>query len=492
MMPPGCEVDGDGHLASAGHDLTDLAARFGTPLYIFNEEVIRARCRAYRHAFATYAPGVRVAYAGKAFLTTAMAALIAEEGLHLDVVSGGELQTALSGGMPAERIHFHGNNKLPAEVEFALTAGIGCTVIDNFYELDLVADTAARLHQRADVLLRVAPGVEAHAHAYMQTGKQDSKFGFDLESGQALAAARLVIERPSLRLRGLHAHIGSQLLDTAAYTIEVARLITLAAAIRRDCDAEIHELNIGGGLGIRYVDDDVPPEPEAVAGAVIAAVTTGCRAHDLPLPVLACEPGRSIVGPAGIALYTVGASKRVPGLTPYVAVDGGMGDNIRPALYGATYTVVVANRMHQPHTERVHVVGRYCESGDFLAKDAPVPELRPGDLLAFFGAGAYQLPMASNYNRVPRPAAVLVSQGHADLILARESVEDLLRQDRMPEHLARAGAGARGPGQRDAAASASPRTGSDTAASASPPNGISSSASPGTRAAGADGAGGNP
>ncbi len=459
MLPPGCEVDGQGHLLSAGHDLTALAARFGTPLYVFNEEEIRARCRAFRQAFAGYGPGVRVAYAGKAFLTTAIAALVAEEGCHLDVVSGGELQTGLFGGMPADRIRFHGNNKQAAEVEAALAAGIDRIVLDNFHEIDLVAAIAARTSLRADVLLRVAPGVEAHAHAYMQTGKQDSKFGFDLASGQALAAARAVARHPSLRLCGLHAHIGSQLLDTTAYALEVGRLIELSAAIRAACDVDVEELNVGGGMGIRYVDDDVPPEPDAVAATIIAAVEDGCRRHGLPLPVLACEPGRAIVGQAGIALYTVGASKRVPGLTPYVSVDGGMGDNIRPALYGAAYTVVVANRMGEPQAERVHIVGRYCESGDFLAKEVAVPALRAGDLVAFLGAGAYQLPMASNYNRVPRPAAVLVSRGRADLILARESIADLLRQDRIPPHLA-AGAPQ---GHLDAAATAASGTSTLTA-----------------------------
>jgi diaminopimelate decarboxylase len=436
MLPPGCEVDGDGHLRSAGHDLAALAKRFGTPLYVFNEEVIRARCRAFRQAFAGYGPGMRVAYAGKAFLTTAMAAIVADEGCHLDVVSAGELQTGLAGGMPAERIRFHGNNKQPAEVEAALAAGVGRIVLDNLHEIDLVAETAARLRQQAEVLLRVAPGVEAHTHAYIQTGKQDSKFGFDLASGQALDAARAVAGRSELRLRGLHAHIGSQLLDPEPYAIVIARLGALAAEIRRETDQSIDELNIGGGMGIRYVADDLPPEPDAIAAAVIGAVERTCRANDLPLPALGCEPGRAIVGEAAIAVYTVGSSKRVPGLTPYVAVDGGMGDNIRPALYGARYTVVAPTRMQDPPGESVHIVGRYCESGDFLAKDVRLPALGPGDLVAFLGAGAYQLPMASNYNRVPRPAAVLVSQGRADLILARESLDDLLRQDRMPAHLA--------------------------------------------------------
>lgn len=448
MLPPGCEVDGQGHLMSAGHDLTELAARFGTPLYVFNEEAIRSRCRAFRQAFAGYGPGVRVAYAGKAFLTTAIAAIVAEEGCHLDVVSAGEMQTALVGGMPANRIRFHGNNKQVEEVEAALAAGIDRIVLDNFHEIDLVGAAAARLSLRADVLLRVAPGVEAHAHAYMQTGKQDSKFGFDLASGQALAAARAVVRHPALRLRGLHAHIGSQMLDTTAYALAVARLMELAAAMRAELDLDTEEINVGGGVGIRYVDDDVPPEPDAVAATIVEAVREGCRAHRLPPPVLACEPGRSVIGQAGIALYTVGAAKRVPGLTPYISVDGGMGDNIRPALYGATYSVVVAGRMDAPQAERVHIVGRYCESGDFLAKEVALPELRAGDILAFLGAGAYQLPMASNYNRVPRPAAVLVSRGRADLILARESVADLLRHDRLPPHLT---AGAR-PAQLDAAA----------------------------------------
>lgn len=436
MLPDGFTVDERDHLLCAGHDLCALADRYGTPLYVLNEEAIRARCRAYRQAFAAYRPGIRVAYAGKAFLTLAIAALIAQEGLHLDVVSGGELATGLQGGMPARRIALHGNNKSAEEIEAAVGAGIGRIVLDNFREIDLVAAAAERAGNRADVLLRVAPGIDAHAaHAYVQTGEQDSKFGFDLASGQALAAAGLVAGKPSLRLLGLHAHIGSQVLEPAPYARTVERLVELGAAIRSRYDLPLAELNVGGGVGVRYTAADQPPSPATVARAVIGAVTAACRAHDLPLPVLGCEPGRSITAEAGVALYTIGATKRVPGLTPYVAVDGGMGDNIRPALYGSAYTIAVADRVHAAADESVHVVGRYCESGDFLAKGARLPHLEPGDRLAFFAAGAYQLAMASNYNRVPRPAAVLARRNHAEVILERESEADLLRRDRLPPHL---------------------------------------------------------
>jgi diaminopimelate decarboxylase len=275
----------------------------------------------------------------------------------------------------------------------------------------------------------------------VRTGTQDSKFGFDLASGQALEAARRVAGLAGLRLRGLHAHLGSQLLDAEPYAAAVDRLLDLAAAVRAATDRELEELNVGGGVGIAYLPGEVGLSPQAFAATVMAAVSEGCRRRDLPPPVLGCEPGRAIVGEVGVAVYTVGSQKRVPGLPPYVAVDGGMGDNIRPALYGSAYRVVVANRMRDPAEERVTVVGRYCESGDFLAKDVPVPRLRAGDRLAMLAAGAYQLPMASNYNRVPRPAALLVRSGHADVILTRETYDDLLRQDRIPPHLAAPAAG---------------------------------------------------
>jgi diaminopimelate decarboxylase len=434
-LPPGCSVNPAGRLCCAGFDVVDLVARYGSPLYVFNEDVIRGTCRAYRAAVGAYPGGAVVAYAAKACLTLALAAVVAQEGLHLDVVSGGELQTALAAGFPAARMHFHGNNKGVGEIEAALEAGVGRFVVDNFRELDLLDAAARRLGVRQDVLLRVAPGIEAHTHEYIRTGGQDSKFGFDLQSGQVLEAARRVSGLAGIRCLGLHAHVGSQILDTAVVAPLVEALLDAAAGVRAATGAALEELNLGGGPGIRYAGEERTVPPAEWVAAVSAAVVEGCRRRDLPLPTLVLEPGRSIVGEAGIALYTVGATKRVPGLVPWVAVDGGMGDNIRPALYGAVYTVAAAGRMRAAPEERVHVVGRFCESGDFLARSVDLPRLEPGEVLAFFSAGAYQYPMASNYNRVPRPCLLLVSTGRCDVMVERETVADLLRRDRLPEHL---------------------------------------------------------
>ncbi len=433
-LPPGCGVDADGRLISGGCDVVRLAERFGTPLYIFNESVIRQQCRAYRRAFDSYAGGATVAYAAKAFLSQAMAAIVASEGLHLDVVSGGELYTALQAGFPASRIYFHGNNKSDDEIAMACEAGIGSFVVDNPHELARVDLEGRARGRRQRVLLRVAPGIEAHTHEYVRTGTQDSKFGFDLETGQAMDAARLAAAAPGVELAGLHAHIGSQILDTAAMEPLAQVLVALATEIRRETDVVMGELNLGGGAGIQYREEQ-SPSPTAFARAMGDAVVAACTAADLRLPRLAVEPGRSIVGQAAIAVYRVGAQKHVPGLVPYIAVDGGMGDNIRPSLYGAEYTVVVANRMGAPATQRAHVVGRYCESGDFLARDVSLPSVRTGDLLAFYCAGAYQLPMASNYNRVPRPCVLLVQEGQADVMVERETFADMDARERLPERL---------------------------------------------------------
>jgi len=435
VLPPGCAVDARGHLQAGGCDVPDLATRYGTPLYVFNEDVLREKCRAYRCALADYEGGAAVAYAGKACLTVAIAALMAQEGMHLDVVSAGELHTALAAGFPASRIIFHGNNKGEAEVALALDAGVGRLVVDNFHELAMLDRAASARGVRQRVLIRVAPGIEAHTHDYIRTGSQDSKFGFDLQTGQALEAARRCAAAPGLEWMGLHAHIGSQILETTPLLPLTELLLDLAVEIRGATDLALQELNLGGGAGIRYRDERTLA-PADVVQAMVAAVRRGCRARDLPPPLLSVEPGRSIVGEAGIAVYSVGAEKRVPGLTPWIAVDGGMGDNIRPALYQAEYSVAVAGRMRDPAEETVHVVGRYCESGDFLAHGVRLPRLNPGDLLAFFSAGAYQYPMSSNYNRVPRPCLLLVGGGQADVMVERETCADLIARDRLPPRLA--------------------------------------------------------
>lgn len=417
----------------------ELARRLGTPLYLYDEEKIRSACRRFLQAVSPPAPGMplgKIFYAGKAFLTLAMVRLIHEEGLGLDAVSGGELHTALAAGLPPERIVFHGNNKQPREVEEAVRAGVGLFVADNFRELDLLEETLSREDKTQELLLRVAPGVEAHTHEYILTGQQDSKFGFDPASGQLLEAARRVARTPRLRFRGLHCHIGSQILDRQPY-LEAARvMVGLMARVQEEAGLETEILDLGGGFGIHYLPEDDPPDPAGVIRAVAEEVARGCRERGLRLPVLAFEPGRSVVGEAAIALYTVGAVKRVPGLRTYVSVDGGMGDNPRTALYGAAYWACSASRPLAPREEEVRLVGRFCESGDVLIPRLEMPRLEPGEVVAVFSAGAYQYSMASNYNRCPRPAVLLVAQGgKPEVIVARESYRDLLSHDRVPPHL---------------------------------------------------------
>lgn len=428
-------VNAHGHLVWAGCDVVELAERYGTPLYVLDESVIRSRCRAYHAGFAAYGSRADVAYAGKALLTMAIARLMHQEGMHLDVVSGGELHVALRAGFPAERIVFHGNNKSRTELATAIAVGVGRIIVDNFHELDLLAQLLGG-GGRQRVLLRVAPGIEAHTHDYIRTGSQDSKFGFDLQSGQVVDAVARGAEVPGLEIVGLHAHIGSQILDVAAIVPLVQTMLDLVVQVRDDAPGVVTELNLGGGPGIRYTEERALP-PEEFAQAIVDAVVRGCADRELPLPHLMVEPGRSIVGEAGLAIYRVGAQKRVAGLIPYCSVDGGMGDNIRPALYGAEYTALLANRRPPASAavEPVHIVGRYCESGDFLAKAVPLPPLEPGDLLALPSAGAYQYPMSSNYNLVPRPCLLLAADGEAHVMVKRETYEDLVARDRVPAHL---------------------------------------------------------
>lgn len=428
-------INGLGHLMWAGCDVVELAERYGTPLYVFDEAMIRARCRAYHRGFADYAGGADIAYAAKALLTRAIARMMHQEGMHLDVVSGGEMLLALRTGFPGARMVLHGNNKSRDELAAALANGVGRIVVDNFHELALLGDLlSAGGHQR--VLLRVAPGIEAHTHDYIRTGSQDSKFGFDLQSGQVAEAAERAAAIAGLEVVGLHAHIGSQILDVTAIAPLVQTMLDLVLEVRGYGSGIASELNLGGGPGIQYTDEQALA-PEEFAAAITRAVTAGCAERGLPLPRLMVEPGRSIVGESALALYRVGAQKRVPGLVPYCAVDGGMGDNIRPALYGAEYTVALANRQPEPGAilEPVHVVGRYCESGDFLAKAVPLPPLVAGDLLALPAAGAYQYPMSSNYNLVPRPCLLLAAEGEAHVMVRRETYADLLARDRLPAHL---------------------------------------------------------
>ncbi|HHY93265.1 MAG TPA: diaminopimelate decarboxylase [Firmicutes bacterium] len=425
-------INGHGYLEIGGVPVPELAARYGTPLYIMDEELIRQSCRNWREAARTSFPRADVAYACKAFCTLAMCRLAEEEGLALDVVSGGELYTALTAGFPAGRIYFNGNNKSPAELEQAVRARVGRIIVDNFFELDLLEEVAARLRQRVSILLRISPGIEAHTHAYVQTGQLDSKFGFTLENGQALAAVEAALTKSHLELRGLHCHIGSQIFALDGYVKAAQVMIDFLSQIRLVTGLVLEELDLGGGLGVFYSDADAPVSPAVCVGTIAGAVKAYCQETGFPLPKIIFEPGRSIVGPAGTAVYRVGARKEIPDVRTYVAVDGGMADNPRPALYGSRYSALVANKANHPPAEVVTIAGKCCESGDVLIQDINLPRLEPGDLIAMFTAGAYQYSMASNYNRLPRPAVVFVRDGQACLVVQRESLADLVRNDRLP------------------------------------------------------------
>ena len=430
LFPTTSRIDEGGRLWVGGCLAADLADRFGTPLYLFDEETLRMRCRLYRQALARHYPAsARVAYAAKAGLNLALAQLLHQEGLELDVVSGGELYVALQAGYPPSAIHFHGNNKSPAELTQALEAGVGRVVVDNDDELALLSQLAAQRGARLLIWLRLSPGIDAHTHDYRKTGLLDSKFGFPIQTGAAHAALARALADPFLEPVGLHAHIGSQIFELQPFVQTVETLLAFAAEMRARYGFVLRELSPGGGWGVPYCPADPPAPPERFVEAVGAAVVDGCRRHGLDLPTLTIEPGRSIVAPAGVALYRVGARKEIPGVRTYIAVDGGMADNIRPALYGARYTALAADKADQPPAETVTVAGKFCESGDLLIRDVALPRLSPGDLLAVPMAGAYCLPMASNYNMALRPAVVLVNAGRAALIQRRETWGDLVRRD---------------------------------------------------------------
>jgi diaminopimelate decarboxylase len=416
----------DGVLTIGGVDVRDLATEFGTPSYVLDEEDFRSRCRAWREAFSD----ADVYYAGKAFLCTAVVRWVAEEGLSLDVCTGGELAVALAGGFPPERLLFHGNNKSVAELIRAVEVGVGRVVIDSFEELVRLAAVAERAGVRQRVYIRVTPGVEAHTHEYVATGQEDQKFGFSLASGAAAEAVRRVLGLPSLELIGLHCHIGSHIFDTRGFSLAAHRMVGLLAEVRDEHGVELPELDLGGGQGIAYTAADDPMPVKEVADGLRAIVERECLAASLSVPRLAVEPGRAIAGPTTVTLYEVGTVKDLPGLRTYVSVDGGMSDNIRTALYDARYTAVLASRRSSAEPHNVTLCGKHCESGDIVVHDVPLPaDLAPGDLVAVPASGAYHRSMASNYNHVPRPPVVAVRDGQARVIVRRETEDDLLRLD---------------------------------------------------------------
>ncbi|WP_337032963.1 diaminopimelate decarboxylase [Paenibacillus illinoisensis] len=431
------KINAQGHLEIGGVDTTDLKEQFGTPLYVVDEQLVRDRCREYMDAFRASGLGFQVAYASKAFCVMAMCALAAEEGLSLDVVSDGELFTALQAGFPAERIHFHGNNKTLEEIEMALDAEIGCFVVDNFNELHLLQAVAAEKNRQVNILLRVTPGVEAHTHEYISTGQTDSKFGFDIGNGTAFEAIELASKQSNLVLLGVHSHIGSQIFEVEGFQMAIQRVAEFAASVYERINVAFKVVNLGGGFGIRYTEGDTPLEVAQYVKAITDAVKNHFAQIGYDVPEIWVEPGRSIVGEAGTTLYTVGTSKDIPGVRKYVAVDGGMTDNPRPALYESKYEAVLANRANESAQETVSIAGKCCESGDMLIWDLDLPKVQSGDLLAVACTGAYNYSMASNYNRIRRPAVVFVKDGQGDVVVRRETYQDIIQNDLVPERIAK-------------------------------------------------------
>ena len=432
LAPISAAIDSQGQLRIGGCQLDDLARTYGTPLYVLDEASLRAACRAYREALRRFYPGPSLAlYASKANSSIALSALVASEGLGLDAVSAGELLTALKGGMPAERIVLHGNNKSRDELELAVAHGV-TVVVDNWHDLEILAAVAAEQPDPVRMLVRFTPGIECHTHEYIRTGHLDSKFGFDPE--QLETVLRHLVGCRWARLDGLHAHIGSQIFELDPHR-DLAAVLAEALQLARSLGHPCSDLNVGGGLGIRYVASDDPPTIQEWVKTVAEAVAEACQARELALPRLLCEPGRSLVATAGVTLYTLGSRKTVPGIRTYVSVDGGMSDNPRPITYQSRYTAVLAAQPLAKPCESVTVAGKHCESGDVLLHDQPLPEVEPGAVLAVFATGAYNASMSSNYNRIPRPATVLVQNGEADLVQRREQPEDLLRYDLLPARL---------------------------------------------------------
>jgi len=419
----------DGVLTLGGVDVRELADGFGTPLYVCDEDDVRSRCRDYLEAFG---PNDRVFYAAKAFCSRAVLRWVSEEGLGIDVCTGGELEVALSVGVPPEQITLHGNNKSLDELSRAVSAGVGHIVADSFEEIARLAflTDPGTTTIRPNILIRVTTGVEAHTHEFMATAHDDQKFGFSLASGDADEAVRRVLALPGLSFAGLHSHIGSQIFDTAGFEVAAHRVVDLAVRIRDEHGIEISELDLGGGFGIAYTQEDDAPEPKEIAQSLRDIVDGQCRAAGLNRPRLTVEPGRGIVGPSTVSLYSVGTIKDVDGLRTYVSVDGGMSDNIRTALYDASYECALASRASSAPPMLSRVVGKHCESGDIVVRHAWLPsDLAPGDLLAVPATGAYCRSLASNYNHVGRPAVVAVSEGTSRAILRRESLDDLLSLD---------------------------------------------------------------
>jgi len=430
------KINEKNHLTIGGCDCVDLVQQYGTPLYVMDEAVIRNNMRMYKNAVDKYYDGKGlVLYASKAFCTMATCKIAQQEGLGLDVVSGGELYTALRAGFPMNKVYFHGNNKTPTELHEAIDAGIGRIVVDNLHELELINRIAGEKRRSVKISFRVKPGVDAHTHDFVQTGQIDSKFGVALENGEAYEFVERAKDMPFVELVGVHCHIGSQIFDLEPFVVTARIMLDFIADIKSKYGVIIKELNLGGGFGIKYTESDDPIEYDSYIAKVSELINEICKERGIEKPFMLMEPGRSIVAPAGITLYTVGSVKEIRDIRKYVAIDGGIFDNPRYALYQSKYTLMLANRANDPATEQVTVAGKCCESGDLIAKDTWLPEARPGDIIAVLATGAYNYSMSMNYNRNGRPPVVLVKDGHSRVIVKRENYDDIIRNDIIPEDL---------------------------------------------------------
>lgn len=433
QKPLTTKINATGNIEIGGCDLVDLAEKFSTPLYILDEKTIRSICKDYKKSFEKYTK-TRMMYASKALCTSAVAKILDEEGFGFDTVSAGEIYTVHHAGVDMTKVLFNGNNKSYDELTLAIDLGVGRISVDNFFELALLNEIAQSKNKTADILLRITPGIECHTHEYIQTGHLDSKFGFDLT--QIDEAVELIInEYKNLKLHGLHAHIGSQIFETSIYSDEIEILVKEIVRLDDKFGLKLDEINIGGGLGVKYVESDVPPSTYEIGEIIINKLNEVIKKYNIDPPTVFLEPGRSIISTAGTTLYTIGSSKQVPHGKKYIAIDGGMSDNPRPSMYQAEYYAEIANKKENTVSEKVTIAGRFCESGDILIKEIELPSPEEGDILCVYNTGAYNYSMASNYNRVQKPAMILVNDSQADVIIKRETLDDLISHDIIPDRL---------------------------------------------------------
>lgn len=433
LKPLTLQVNAGGNLEIGGCDMVELAQNYDTPLYVIDEFTLRSICRDYKDAFKTY-DKVKMMYASKALCTEAISAILASEGFGFDVVSAGEIYTVYKAGVDMSNVLFNGNNKSIDELNLAIELGVGRISVDNFLELELLDEIAKSNNRTVDILLRITPGIECHTHEYIQTGHLDSKFGFDLT--QIDEAVDLILNRyNNLKLHGVHAHIGSQIFETEIFSDEIEILVKELARIDEKFGLKLDEVNVGGGLGVKYTEKDMPPSTQEIAEKIITSLKKSIEKYGIEPPTLFLEPGRSIISTAGVTLYTIGSSKQVPHGKKYIAIDGGMADNARPSMYQAEYSAQIVNKPSENPVEKVTIAGRFCESGDILIKDIDLPQIEEGDILCVYNTGAYNYSMASNYNRVQKPAMILVNNKSSDLIIKRESLDDLIVHDIIPDRL---------------------------------------------------------